>query len=72
MANKYRIVIEVEADESDRGLDLEALREGLARTLSENYSVYHDQCGWDEVSALVTDIRVDGSGWDEASETLVS
>lgn len=59
----YQITVEVHANESVRPLDLGAIREGIARTISEDYSEDGQLHGWDETSAVVHRIIVDGRLW---------
>ena len=71
MSKTYRIVVDVVADESDRLLHTEAVREGVAALIHEFYGVDGASlAGWGEVSALITSIRVDGREFDPTSQTL--
>jgi len=71
MSKTYRIVIDVTADESDRLLDTETVRLAIGNELAEYFTdAASDLGGWDEVSALITRIRVDGREYDIARRTL--
>lgn len=65
MKTKHTITITVYADETkDKRVDLAEIRESIGRTLSEDYSEFHSQYGYEDVAALLTAINIDGRSWD--------
>lgn len=71
MKTTTTITVKVTADESVLSLDLAEIRASIARTLCEDYSVNHDQHGYEEGHALLTGIKVDGQVWNHEKGALV-
>lgn len=67
---KYKITIEVEADESVLPLKVEDVKAGIATYIDEYFTDSYPQHGWEEVSALVETITVDRRKYGRKSKTL--
>lgn len=65
MRNKHTITITIHADETDSlQVQLDEIRASLGQTIAQDYSVFHDQHGYEQVAALVTGFSIDGRSWD--------
>lgn len=65
MRNKHTITITIHADETDSlRVQLDEIRASLGQTIAQDYSVFHDQHGYDQVASLVTGFTIDGRTWD--------
>lgn len=66
----YKIVVEVTADEADRLLNTEDVRLAIAGVIRDDFTSEGALLGYDEVSALVSRIRIDGREYDLHTATL--
>lgn len=60
---RHTITISLSADETLLPLKVSDIRDSIARMISEDYSVHYDQHGYEDESALVSTINVDGYIW---------
>lgn len=65
MNTKHTITITVYTDETDSlKVDLDEIKNSLGQTIAQDYSVFHDQHGYENEHALITGFTINGRSWD--------
>lgn len=65
MKTKHTITITIHTDETDSlKVDMDEILSSIGQAIAQDYSVFHDQHGYEREHALVTGFSIDGRTWD--------